>query len=119
MSIKLFDSELKVMEVLWKEGDLSAGQLAKILKDETGWNRNTTYTVIKKCIDKGAIERQEPNFNCKAVISRERVQKYETLELIDKMFDGSNEKFFAAFLDGQNLSQEEISKLKQLVERLK
>lgn len=47
MDIKLFDSELKVMEVLWKEGDLPAGQIAKILKEEIGWNRNTTYTVIK------------------------------------------------------------------------
>ena len=48
MEIKLFDSERKVMEVLWREGDMTAGQLAKILKEETGWNRNTTYTVIKK-----------------------------------------------------------------------
>ena len=48
MDIKLFDSELKVMEALWKAGDLTAGQLAKILKEQTGWNRNTTYTVIKK-----------------------------------------------------------------------
>ena len=52
MDIKLFDSELKVMEVLWKEGDLPAGQIAKILKEEIGWNRNTTYTVIKKCVEK-------------------------------------------------------------------
>ena len=48
MEQKLFDSELKVMEQLWREGDLTAGALAKILADETGWNRNTTYTVIKK-----------------------------------------------------------------------
>ena len=33
MEIKLFDSELKVMEVLWREGDLTAGQIAGILKD--------------------------------------------------------------------------------------
>ena len=26
MEMKLFDSELKVMEVLWKEGDLTAGK---------------------------------------------------------------------------------------------
>lgn len=119
MNIKLFDSELKVMDVLWKGGNLSAGQLAKILKKETGWNRNTTYTVIKKCIEKGAIERYEPNFMCKAIISREQVQKYETTELIDKMFDGSPEKFFAAFLNSRNLSYKEIDKLKQLVEKLK
>ncbi len=47
MEIKLFDSELKVMEVLWERGESKAGELVKILKEETGWNRNTTYTVIK------------------------------------------------------------------------
>jgi len=50
MKIKLFDSELKVMKVLWKEGNITAGQILKILKEEIGWNKNTTYTVIKKCI---------------------------------------------------------------------
>ena len=53
MNIKLFDSEIKVMEVLWKEGDLTAKQLADILSEKIGWNKNTTYTVIKKCISKG------------------------------------------------------------------
>ena len=119
MKIKLFDSELKVMEVLWKEGSLTAGQLAIILKEETGWNRNTTYTVIKKCIDKGAIERLEPNFTCRALISREEVQEKETAEFINKMFDGSAEMFFAAFINEKNLTKEEIDKLKQLVDKLK
>jgi BlaI family penicillinase repressor len=119
MDIKLYDSELKVMDVLWNEGDLSAGQLAKVLKDEVGWNRNTTYTVIKKCIEKGAIERYEPNFMCKAIVSREQAQNYETAELIDKMFNGSKESFFAAFLDGKNLTKEEIENLKQVVNKLK
>ncbi len=118
MNIKLFDSELKVMEVLWREGDLPAGQLAKILKEEIGWNRNTTYTVVKKCIEKGAAERREPNFVCSAAISKEQVQNYETQELIGKMFDGSKEKFFAAFLDGKKLSKEEIQNLKQMVMEL-
>ena len=30
MGIKLYDSELKVMEILWKEGELTAGHIAKI-----------------------------------------------------------------------------------------
>lgn len=120
MDIKLFDSELKVMDVLWREIELSAGQLAKILKDEVGWNRNTTYTVIKKCIDKGAIQRTEPGFLCRALISREQVQNYEAAELIEKVFNGSKEKLFAsAFLDGKNLSSEEARQLKNLVEKLK
>ena len=48
MEIKLFDSELKVMEILWREGDLSAGQIARIFKEEIGWNPDTTSTVIQK-----------------------------------------------------------------------
>lgn len=119
MKIKLFDSELKVMEVLWREGNLTAGQLALILKEETDWNRNTTYTVIKKCIDKGAIERLEPNFICRALISREEVQEQETEELINKMFDGSAEMFFATFVNEKNLTKDQINKLKKIVDKLK
>ena len=116
--MKLFDSERKVMEVLWREGEISAGQVVKILKEETGWNRNTTYTVIKKCVDKGAVKREEPGFICRPLISRQEVQDFETEELIDKMFDGSKEKFFAAFLDGKILSKQEVDSLKKLIDDL-
>lgn len=119
MSIKLYDSELKVMETLWREGNLPAGYLATLLNAEIGWNRNTTYTVIKKCIAKNAIERYEPNFMCRAMITREQTQNYETNELINKMFDGSKEQFFAAFLNGKNLTKKEADQLKQLVSELK
>lgn len=119
MNVKLFDSELKVMEVLWEEGDLSAGQLAKILNTQTGWNRNTTYTVIKKLIEKKAIERYEPNFTCRAVISKEQVQQRETTVLIDKLFDGSLELFLSSYISTKGLSEDEIKRLKQMVEKLK
>ena len=33
MSVKLFESELKVMDLLWKEGDLSAKEIAQRLKE--------------------------------------------------------------------------------------
>lgn len=117
--MKLFDSELKVMEVLWREGDLPAGRIASLLKEETGWNRNTTYTVIKKCMEKGAVERYDPKFMCHALISRQEVQSYETEELIDRMFDGSRQKFFAAFLSDEKLTGEDIRQLKELVDHLK
>ena len=115
MAIKLFDSELKVMSVLWKEGDMTAKQVSDILKAEIGWNMNTTYTVIKKCIAKDAIQRREPNFMCHALIPKETVQEAETDELIGKLFDGSVDKLFAALLGRKKLSAEQIAKLKQIV----
>lgn len=115
MSVKLFDSELKIMDVLWKEGDMTAKQISDILKEEIGWNMNTTYTVIKKCIAKGAVLRSEPNFFCHAQITKEQVQEQETNELIEKIFDGSAGQLFASLLSKKNLSAEQIEKLKQIV----
>ena len=114
MAIKLFDSELKVMDVLWKEGDKTAKQISDILKEEIGWNMNTTYTVIKKCIAKGS----EPNFMCHALITKEVVQEAEAEELIGKLFDGSPDKLFAALLDNQKLSKEQIENLRRMVAEL-
>ena len=117
MSSKLVDSELKVMSVLWREGDCTAKHISDVLKDEIGWSMNTTYTLIKRCISKGAIERSEPNFLCRALISKEVVQKQETHELIDKVFDGSADKLFASLL-GKDLSSKQIAKLKKIVDEL-
>lgn len=115
MPVKLFDSELKVMNVLWKEGDMTAKQISDILKAEIGWNMNTTYTVIKKCIAKGAIRRGEPNFLCHALIPKEAAQEAETDELIGKLYDGSVDKLFAALLGRKKLSAEQIAALKRIV----
>lgn len=113
---KLFDSELKVMNVLWRDGDVPAKHIADILNRELGWNKNTTYTLIKRCMKKGAIERTEPNFMCHALIPKEKVQEAETDELIDKVYDGSADKLFAALLGRKKLSSEQIESLKRIVE---
>lgn len=115
MEIKLFDSELKVMDVLWREGDSTAKHIAAVLNEEVGWNVNTTYTLIKRCIKKGAIRRSEPNFMCHALIPKEEVQEAETNELINKVYDGSVDKLFSALLGRKKLSAGQIEKLKQIV----
>ena len=117
-NIKLFDSELKVMDILWKEGIVPAKYVADRLTQELGWNKNTTYTLIKRCIKKGAIERTEPNFMCHALIAKEDVQETETNELINKIYDGSVDKLFAVLLGRKKLSTEQIEKLKQIVDSL-
>lgn len=118
MFVKLFDSELKVMDVLWRQGDKTAKEISAILGDAIGWNVNTTYTVIKKCVAKGAIERTDPGFVCHALIAKEEVQQAETDELIGKLFDGAADKLFAALLGSRRLTAEEITRLKRLVDDL-
>ena len=114
MDHKLFDSELKVMDVLWREGDSTAKHISDVLKAEVGWNMNTTYTLIKRCMKKGAIARSEPNFMCHALI----LQEAETDELINKIYDGSVDKLFAALLGRKKLSEDQIEQLKAIVGEL-
>lgn len=118
MDVKLVDSEIKVMDVLWKEGDTMAKRVADVMKGRYGWNVNTTYTLLKRCIKKGAVERIEPNFVCRALILQEEVQAQETDELLDKVFDGSVDKLFASLLGRKKVTEEQIEKLKRMVETL-
>lgn len=118
MEVKLFDAELKVMDVLWAKGDTPAREIARQLTEELGWNVNTTYTLIKRCINKGAIQRSEPGFLCHALIPKAAVQEAETEELINKVYDGSADKLFAALLGSSKISAEQIRKLKQIVDEL-
>lgn len=119
MEGKLFDSELKVMEVLWEQGPRPAKEIVDILSARIGWNKNTTYTVIRKCIEKGAVERGEPGFVCTPLVSRDEVARTETEQLIDKMFGGSSELFFSSFLKNQGISEEDAERLSRMIKEAK
>ena len=117
MQTVLGEAEMKVMRVIWQKGDVPAREVAQTLTDTYGWNVNTTYTLIKRCIKKGAIQRMEPNFVCHALIPREQVQAQAAEELIDRIFDGSAELLFASLLGSNRLSPQEIQKLKAQIDK--
>ena len=115
MDEKLFSSEIRVMELLWKNGEMSAKELAAALAESVGWSKTTTYTVIKKCIDKGAVIRTEPGFICKAAVSRSEVCESEAFELIDRLFGGSPDLLVSALIGSGKISPEELKKLRETV----
>ena len=117
MSEKLFDSEAKVMEIIWEKGPLSAKEISLIASDSIGWNKNTTYTVIKKLEAKGFIRRDEPGFICTPLVSREQMQKQETESLINKFYGGSKRALFSALLDKENLTDEQVEELQRLIDK--
>lgn len=104
------------MDIVWEKEPLSAKEIGLIAADTIGWNKNTTYTIIKKLIEKNALIRTEPNFICTSLIKKEAVQKAETRNLIDKLYNGSKKAFFAAFIE-EDISEEELIELKKLIEK--
>lgn len=113
--IRLHEGELNIMELLWSNKVLAAKDIAKIIKEYIGWEKNTTYTVINRLIAKGAIIREEPGFFCRATITRKAVQQIEMQALLEKVFNGSLETFLAEYLSNQNLKSSEIRELERIV----
>lgn len=117
MKEKLFDSEAKVMEIVWAKAPVSAKEISLIAAETIGWNKNTTYTVIKKLESKGFIKRSDPGFICTPLISQNQARKAEAISLIQKVFGGSRRALFSALLEDEPLSDEEIDELRKLIDK--
>lgn len=116
--MQLFDSERKVMEVLWENGEGSASEISKILEEKEGWKRTTTYTMLKKCVQKGYIERSTQGFICKPKITKDEAQIGSVNEEIEKSYHSKTD-FFRAYLNKENLTDDEIEELFKIVDDLK
>ena len=115
--MKLYDSEMKIMELIWKNEPVSAKELSLLAQNDIGWNKNTTYTVIKKVIEKGYVKREDPDFICSSLISREEVSKNETKNLIDRLFGGSKKALFSALLEDEELTPDDIAALREMIDK--
>lgn len=112
--LRLHEGELNIMELLWSNKELAAKDISKIIKEYIGWEKNTTYTVIKRLIDKGAIQRTDPGFICSALVSQRSVREIETKRLLDQFYNGSLQTFISEYLKNQNLSAGDIAELQKL-----
>ena len=113
--IRLHEGELNVMELLWSNKALAAKDIAKIIKEYIGWEKNTTYTVIKRLIDKGAITREDPGFICRANVTKRKIQDIETQALLNQLYNGSVSNFITTYLAEQKLSGTDLAELKKII----
>lgn len=117
--IRLHEGELNIMELLWSNKVLAAKDISKIIKEYIGWEKNTTYTVIKRLIDKGAIIREDPGFLCKAAIAKRTIQIIETQALLNKLYNGSLSNFLTEYIGNQTLSTSEVLELERIINEYK
>lgn len=115
--MRLHEGELNVMELLWSNKVLAAKDISKIIKEYIGWEKNTTYTVIKRLIDKGAVTREDPGFLCRAKVSKKDVQEIETKVLLSKMYNDSLTNFITEYLGNRRLTTEQVIELQRVLNR--
>jgi predicted transcriptional regulator len=112
--IKIFDAEYKFMNIIWEHSPVASTQLVKFAAEELGWKKSTTYTVIRRLCERGAIKNEDAVVH--ALINREEVMRTETEEHIDKVYSGSLKLFFTTFLQKEKLNKDEIEELKKILE---
>ena len=64
------------------------------------------------------IKFNEPNFICRALISKDKVRGAEVDKLVDKLFEGSAEMLFASLIGRSKLSDSTIEKLRGIVDEV-
>ncbi len=112
---KVFESEYRFCLILWRNEPINSTKLAKLCKEELGWSRTTTYTVIKRLSDRGVVKNE--NATVTALVSKEEVQLSQMEEKKKKTFEGSLPAFLAAFARRQALSQEEEEEIRRIIEK--
>lgn len=111
---KIFESEYRFCLILWENEPICSSQLAKLCHEQLGWSRTTTYTVIKRLSDRGAVKNE--NSVVTSLVSKEDVQAYEIDELVNKTFEGSLPAFVAAFAKTKKLSENDIDEIQAMID---
>ena len=113
--IKVSLAEFPLMEYIWENAPISAAKLAIYAEEAFGWKKNTTYTVVKRLVERGALSRSEYGWVVQPLITREEVEHAETQDLITRIFRGSQKNFLLSFLKREEISSEELDELKRLI----
>ena len=117
--ITIFDAEMHLMVKIWDEGSIKAIDLANWATETLGWKKNSTYSILKKLLEKGAVRREEPGFVLTPLVTRDQVARDKTVRMVDKMYNGSMKLFLTGLLGGEKLDEKALTELSDLIERAK
>jgi BlaI family penicillinase repressor len=120
VSIDITESELVVMTVLWRASPLRSREIVEATSDERTWHRKTVNTLIRRLVEKGAVNYDEApgGFLYYPAITKESFRQREANRMIKGLFDGEVSPLLSAFVETEKLSDSDLDDLRNLIERL-
>lgn len=110
---KLSDAEWKILDLLWQKGPMTLMEITYALDKETGWQRTTVVSFLKRMEAKGAVYHIEGErakmFYPKVEKSETRLK--ETQTFLDKVYRGNVGLMLSNMIQQEALSEEEIESL--------
>lgn len=114
---QVFESEYRFCLILWENEPINSTKLAALCKEQLGWSKATTYTVIRRLSERGILKNE--NATVSSLVSKEDVQTSELEQMVEKTFGGSIPAFIAAFSRSKKLTEEERDQLQALIDNYK
>ena len=111
---KIFESEYRFCLILWEHEPINSTELVKLCKEQLGWSKGTTYTVIRRLAERDVLKNE--NTIVSTLVTKEETQISEIDELMEKRFGGSLPAFVAAFTKRQKLSEEQLEQIMKIIE---
>jgi predicted transcriptional regulator len=121
MKIKISQSELDVMDVLWRESPLGSAEVVARLEDKKDWSARTIKTLLSRLVDKGALntEAEGRRFLYSPAITREAYVGPAARRFAERLFGGRAAPLVAHLAEGDGLSESDIAEIEALLEKLK
>ena len=89
----------------------------ELSQQELGWKKSTTYTVLKKLVNRGILHNE--NAVVTAAIPKEQILRKESRAVVERTFEGSLPSFLAHFMGGKTISDAEAGELKAVIDRFR
>lgn len=113
---KIYESEYRFLCILWEHEPVTSPKLVQLCNEQLGWKKSTTYTVIKKLTDKGMVKSE--NTVVSALVTKEKADRWESDELLQRTANGNVPAFLAAFLKDRKLSKAEVEHIRKLIDEV-
>jgi BlaI family transcriptional regulator, penicillinase repressor len=119
-SLILTDHELRLMDVLWKRGRATVADVVQHLPPPP-LAYSTVLTTLRTLEQKGYIAHDEDGraYVYTPLVGRDDAAKSAMHHLLDRFFGNSPGALAVTLLDDTRLSDDDISKIKQMIARRK
>jgi BlaI family transcriptional regulator, penicillinase repressor len=113
----LTEAELRLMKILWRRGESAVTDLVADLPDGEPLAYNSVLTTIRILEQKGYVEhRQEGRaFVYRPCIAEHEASRTEVRHMLNRFFGNSRERLLLSLLGDEELSSEEVQRLKEAI----
>lgn len=107
------DQELKLARLLWANEGIGFGAVVTLCKDEFGWAKSTTHTMLRRICEHGLFQNQ--NSIVTALLSEEQYLARTAFEFLNDKFEGSLTSFVSIYAKHNRVSSKDKKALLELV----